>query len=290
MIYSMTGYGRAERRQGSKLVKVELRSLNSKQTDVRLRLSANFREHEAELRKYLMERIQRGKLEVSIVLEDEAEIEVCLNERLVASYAEKFKAWQERYDLPKGDLLQAILRLPGVVEQAEEPLKDEDWLLVKKVVDEALEAFIAFRQIEGRAMEKDFRLHVENILQLLERVKPFEEERIQRVRQRLKQNLDAYLGRENVDENRFEQEVIFYLEKMDINEEKVRLAKHCNHFIEALEADVLQKGRKLGFIAQEMGREINTLGAKAYSSDIQRLVVQMKDELEKIKEQLANVV
>ncbi len=286
----MTGYGRAEHRQGSKVVTVELRSLNSKQTDIRLRLSANFREYEADLRKYLMKRVQRGKLEVSINLQDEERTAVRLDEQLLAAYAAQLKAWQQQYDLPQGDLLQAILRLPGVVEQTEEPLDEEDWKLVMTTVDEALKGFVAFRQMEGKAMEEDFLLRIHNIRQLLKKIEPFEKERIQRVRQRLSQNLDAYLGRENVDENRFEQEVIFYLEKMDFNEEKVRLAQHCEHFVEVLRADTMQKGRKLGFIVQEMGREINTLGAKAYSSDIQRLVVQMKDELEKIKEQIANVV
>ncbi len=290
MIYSMTGYGRAEHRRGSKLVKVELRSLNSKQTDIRLRLSANFQEREMELRKYLMERIQRGKLDVHIALEDEEQIAINLDERAVAVYADKLRAWQEQYHLPQGDLLQAILRIPGVIEQTEQILGEEDWGLVKQAVDAALEHFMAFRQMEGKAMYEDFRLRVENILRLLKELEPFEQDRILKVRQRLQQSLDAYLGREKVDENRFEQEVIFYLEKMDINEEKVRLAQHCRHFLQELEAEAYQKGRKLAFIVQEMGREINTLGAKAYSSEIQRLVVQMKDELEKIKEQVANVV
>ena len=290
MIYSMTGYGRAEHREGSKLVKVELRSLNSKQTDIRLRLSANFQEREMELRKYLMERIQRGKLDVYVILQDEEQMPINLDERALAVYADKLKAWQEQYHLPQGDLLQAILRIPGVIEQTEYCLSEEDWSLVRQTVDAALERFMAFRQTEGKAMYEDFRLRVKNILGLLKELEPFEQNRINKVRQRLQHNLEAYLGREKVDENRFEQEVIFYLEKMDINEEKVRLTEHCRHFLEELEAEVLQKGRKLAFIVQEMGREINTLGAKAYSSDIQRLVVQMKDELEKVKEQVANVV
>ena len=290
MIYSMTGYGRAELCRGSKTVRVELRSLNSKQTDLRLRLSANFQEREAILRKHLLERLQRGKLEVSIQLKDQETASVGLNEHMLAAYAERLQAWQEAYHLPKGDILQAILRLPGVVEQAETLLEEGDWELVMDAVNLAIEQFIAFRQMEGKALEEDFLLRVSNIRSLLEQVAPFEAERIERVRKRLMQNLDAYLGRENVDENRFEQEVIFYLEKMDITEEKVRLAQHCDHFLDALRAEETQKGRKLGFIVQEMGREINTLGAKAYSSDIQRLVVQMKDELEKIKEQIANVL
>ncbi len=286
----MTGYGRAELTKDSKTVRVEIRSLNSKQSDLRLRLSANFQEREAVLRKYLLERLERGKLEVSIQLQNQENIAVGLNELMLAAYAEKLKAWQELYHLPKGDLLQAILRLPGVVEQVETLLTEEDWDLIMDTVNKAMERFIAFRQMEGRALEEDFLLRVKNIKELLERVAPFEAERIERVRKRLRQNLEAYLGRENVDENRFEQEVIFYLEKMDITEEKVRLAQHCDHFLEALKTGETQKGRKLGFIVQEMGREINTLGAKAYSSDIQRLVVQMKDELEKIKEQVANVL
>jgi uncharacterized protein (TIGR00255 family) len=162
--------------------------------------------------------------------------------------------------------------------------------LVRKALDEALTNFGQFRKSEGAAMEKDLRFRIENIVTALKEVNPFEEGRVTRLRNRLKQNLEEFLGKDNVDENRFEQEVLFYLEKIDITEEKVRLGQHCKYFLEQLDTKATQKGRKLSFISQEMGREINTLGAKAYSSDIQKFVVQMKDELEKIKEQVANAV
>jgi len=175
-----------------------------------------------------------------------------------------------------------------VVGSNSDVLNNEEWLVVQKTIEEAVKNFDAFRLVEGASIESDMRMRIGIIQDNLEKIKPFEDERVVKLRHRLFQNLEEYLGKEKIDENRFEQEIMYYLEKMDITEEKVRLSQHCLFFLEELDQKHTQKGRKLSFISQEIGREINTLGAKAYSPDIQRLVVAMKDELEKIKEQVAN--
>lgn len=191
---------------------------------------------------------------------------------------------------PKGDLIPAILRIPNVVATEADEIEEEEWENVMKTVHSAVGSFEKFRASEGQAMEDDMRARVKIIREHLSQLNPYEDERVTRLRLRLSQNLEEYLSKEKIDENRFEQEIIFYLEKMDVTEEKVRLEQHCIYFAEEMDKNYSQKGRKLSFISQEMGREINTLGAKAYSSDIQKLVVIMKDELEKIKEQIANLV
>lgn len=186
--------------------------------------------------------------------------------------------------------MMAILRLPNIVATDGEEIDEQEWETVMQTLQTTLNHFENFRLSEGKAMEDDMRMRVKVIQDHLSLLDPFETERVTRLRQRLHQNLEEYLGKEKIDENRFEQEIIFYLEKIDITEEKVRLGQHCIYFLEELDKKYAQKGRKLSFISQEMGREINTLGAKAYSSEIQKLVVGMKDELEKIKEQVANSV
>jgi len=188
------------------------------------------------------------------------------------------------------DLLQAILRIPNVVSAAVGEVDEEEWAVVCQTMTHALDQFKAFRRQEGKVLEADLRLRVANILLLLTEVTPFEKDRFVRMRERMRNNLEENFGKENLDTNRFEQEILFYLEKMDITEEKVRLEQHCKYFIEQVDNKQQSAGRTLNFISQEIGREINTLGAKAYDADIQRIVVQMKDELEKIKEQLANVL
>ncbi|MEL7019982.1 MAG: DUF1732 domain-containing protein, partial [Bacteroidota bacterium] len=202
----------------------------------------------------------------------------------------ELKQLTEELDLPQNDIVQAIMRIPNVVSAAHESITSEEWAIVEDALNDALDKFTAFRHTEGQAMETDLSLRVNNIADLLQQLHPYEKERVVRLRQRLKQSLEEHLNKDKIDENRFEQEVLFYLEKMDVTEEKVRLEQHCKYFLEVLQKKNTQKGRKLSFISQEMGREINTLGAKAYSSEIQRIVVQMKDELEKVKEQVANCV
>lgn len=291
MLLSMTGYGRGTVTQNGKTITLELRSLNSKFTDIRFKIPHNYKEKEAELRKVITERAQRGKLDVSIDVKSlSGDEDFGLNIPLFKRYFNELSALSTELNIDHGDIVQSILRIQNVVGGAENSIAPEEWQLVRNALDEALNNFDSFRKSEGDAMENDLRKRIGHILEALKKVNPFEEGRVTRLRNRLKQNLEEFLGKENVDENRFEQEVLFYLEKIDITEEKVRLEQHCKYFLEQLDAKTIQKGRKLSFISQEMGREINTLGAKAYSSDIQRLVVQMKDELEKIKEQVANSV
>ena len=291
MLLSMTGYGRSTKTFGSKTISVELRSLNSKFTDMRLKVPSNFREKEHELRKFIMEKVERGKIDLSIDVKSLAGDDgFGLNVPLFKKYHETLAAIADEMGSGKDGIAAAILRIPNVVVSQEDDIDENEWKHIKAAIDESLSKFNDFRKAEGGAMEEDLRLRVTNIRNSLTDVDPFESGRVDRLRSRLKQNLEEFMGKENVDENRFEQEVLFYLEKIDITEEKVRLEQHCNFFLEQLDSKSTSKGRKLSFISQEMGREINTLGAKAYSADIQRIVVSMKDDLEKIKEQVANSV
>lgn len=291
MLLSMTGYGRATRTFRNKTMMVEIRSLNSKFNDLRIKIPQHYREHETTLRRIVTESTQRGKVDLNIELKSlQGDEDFGLNKPLFRRYYQELSTMGKDLGIQQGDLFQAILRIPNVVASGLETIDDEEWQALLDTLDEALENFYKFRLNEGDALEKDLVERVEVILNLLQQVPPFELERIEKLRQRLYQNLEDYLGKENIDENRFEQEILFYLEKMDINEEKVRLEQHCRFFLEEIEKKAKSKGRKLSFISQEIGREINTLGAKAYSSEIQRLVVGMKDELEKIKEQVANIV
>lgn len=270
---------------------VEIRSLNSKYSDLRIKIPQHYREHETELRRIVTDSSQRGKIDLNIELKSlQGDEEFGLNKPLFRRYYEELSQMGKELGMDQGDLYQAILRIPNVVSSGLESIDEAEWKALLDTLNEALDNFKKFRTSEGDAMAKDLQLRINTILELLQQIAPFETERVEKLRQRLHQNLSDYLGKENIDENRFEQEILFYLEKMDINEEKVRLEQHCRFFLEEMEKKAKSKGRKLSFIGQEIGREINTLGAKAYSSDIQRLVVGMKDELEKIKEQVANIV
>lgn len=291
MLLSMTGYGRASQTWQDKTFTVELRSLNSKYTDLRLRCPQNLREKEAELRKKVTDFAIRGKLEMLIEMDSQAgDEQFGLNEPLFRRYFTRLQALAQEFEYEDQTLMSAILRLPNVAAASDGDLSKEEWKALSNTVEQALENFQAFRRQEGAATAKDLEARILKIQELLQDVSPHEDNRIQAIRDRLYRSLEDKLGKDRIDENRFEQEVIFYLEKMDINEEKMRLQQHCTYFLEILSNDKLAKGRKLSFISQEIGREINTLGAKAYSSTIQRLVVSMKDELEKIKEQTANIV
>jgi uncharacterized protein (TIGR00255 family) len=289
MLLSMTGYGRVEKAFHNKRISIELRSLNSKFTDIRIKSPQYYREKEIEFRRILNDRLERGKIEFSLdIVSMEDEGNSVINNSLFKSYYRQLRQLMQELDIPSGDILQAILRLPDVVSGPTEGPDPEEWAIVCQGIEEVTTSFDLFRKDEGKVIEKDLRLRIHNILDGLQLIPALEEERISRTRSRIYQSLEEYLGKENIDESRFEQEILFYLEKMDISEEKSRLAQHCNYFLDELDAHVTQKGRKLAFISQEIGREINTLGAKSYSSEIQRIVVEMKDELEKIKEQVAN--
>lgn len=291
MLLSMTGYGRANKTHAHKTITIEIRALNSKMTDLRIKMPQAYRQKEADLRKIVMNNITRGKIEINIdVTSVSGDDEFGLNRPLFAKYYKELSLLSDELNADKGQLMAAILRIPNVVSEQTSDITDDEWTALDNTLKEALTAFSQYRATEGESLHVELTKRITNIAQLLKDVDIDETARIEKIRTRLKQNLEDYLGKENVDENRFEQEIIFYLEKMDITEEKVRLEQHCKYFEEVMQSDMDAKGRKLAFISQEIGREINTLGAKAYSSTIQRIVVNMKDELEKIKEQVANLV
>ncbi len=291
MILSMTGFGSASRQWNGKTITIEIRSLNSKATDVKVRMPQRYRELEINMRKTILQEAQRGKIEVNVdCINTEGGQDYSINKALFKSYYKDLQELGSELNIPKGDYISGILRIQGVVDVPKDGISDEEKNILEEILEEALGKFTAFRTSEGKAMENDFRQRVGNIAGLLEKIEPFEKERVDKIRQRMGQALEDSLAKENVDQNRFEQELIYYMEKLDINEEKVRLKQHCEYFITQVENDNTQIGRTLNFIGQEMGREINTLGSKAHSSDIQHMVVKMKDELEKIKEQSANIL
>lgn len=289
MIRSLTGFGRAEGVVKEKKVSVEVRSLNSRQMDLLLKLPSSYREKEAELRQWAGERIVRGKSELAVYAETlHAQKRTSFDPELVAGYYQELKALSARVDPNAAtDLMGIVLRLPDVALTARETLDEAEWSGVMVLIAQAMHAFDAFRASEGARMHDDLLQRTKHISTLLEEVDLLDRDRAVRTRDKLEARLKELTV--SVDRDRFEQELIYYLEKLDFNEEKVRLRSHCELFTQSLDADE-QQGRKLGFIAQEMGREINTLGSKANDAAIQRLVVMMKDELEKIKEQLPNVL
>lgn len=287
----MTGYGRAHGAFGDKTISAELRALNSKMTDIKLRLPGDYKEKEVEIRKMISDHAERGKIDFSLDIQNaDGAASVSLNEGLFKGYYNALTKLADDLKMERGDIMQTILRIPNVVAATTGEIDEDEWVVISETISRALEALHHFRKQEGKALEADLRLRVTNIMLLLTEVTPYERERFTRMRERLRNNMEDGFGKENLDTNRFEQEILYYLEKMDVTEEKVRLEQHCKYFIEQIDNNNQSAGRTLNFISQEMGREINTLGAKAYDSDIQRLIVQMKDELEKIKEQLANVL
>ncbi len=291
MLLSMTGFGRAIQSFDSKNISVELRSLNSKFTDVRLKLPQNYKEKEQEIKKLVMDRAERGKIDVNIEIQAiTGDEQFSLNIPLFRKYVKELKTIADEEQIPSSDLITAVMRLPNVVTPIEEALDEAEWKTVVSTLNEALDKFVAFREQEGKSLAEDMSTRIVNIKGNLEQIAPFETNRVVKIKEKMLRHLEEFVGKKNVDQNRYEQEVLFYLEKIDINEEKVRLAQHCDYFLEQLRDDNTAKGRKLSFISQEIGREINTLGSKAYSSEIQRFVVNMKNELEKVKEQVANSV
>ncbi len=291
MLLSMTGFGRAIQSFDSKSVTVELRSLNSKFTDVRLKIPQNYKEKEQEIKKIILDRAERGKVDVNIEIQAVTGAEqFSLNTPLFKKYIKEIKQLAKEDEIPLGDIIPAVLRLPNVVMPGIADLDEKEWAVVLSTLQEALDKFTAFRTQEGEVLQSDMTARIHSIKANLEKIEPHEKQRIIKIKEKMMRSLEEFMGKKNVDKNRYEQEVLFYLEKIDINEEKVRLSQHCDYFLEQLDNDKTAKGRKLSFISQEIGREINTLGSKAYSSDIQRHVVNMKDELEKIKEQIANSV
>jgi uncharacterized protein (TIGR00255 family) len=291
MIKSMTGFGKAEFEVNNKKITIEIKSLNSKQIDINTRTPALYREKDIIIRKELSEKLARGKVDFNIYVEnlgDESNSKI--NEPIVKSYFEQLSKISSDLDLAiDHTTLQASMRLPDVVKTEYETLDESEWGTIFENIQKALTDINGFRVQEGQALLTDITGNVNSIQSLLAEIEPFEGLRIEAVRARLTENLDKVKLNTNVDQNRFEQELIFYLEKLDINEEKVRLTNHCEYFLETI-AQPVPTGKKLGFISQELGREINTIGSKANETNIQRIVVQMKDHLERIKEQLLNVL
>lgn len=286
MIHSMTGYGKAVAESADKKITIEVRSLNSKNLDLNVRIPFVYKEKELEIRKIISEKLQRGKVDFSILIETtSANKNQQINPVIIQAYIDEFK--QIVPEASDAELLAIVMRLPDVMTYAENTLEDEEWQMTFETIDEAIRNLNEFRFAEGEVLQQDFIQRIGNIEQLLAEVEPFENERIQVLKERFLKNLEE-LGAE-YDENRYEQELIYYIEKLDITEEKVRLAQHCKYFIETLQTDE-SEGKKLGFICQEIGREINTLGSKSNHSGLQKIVVQMKDELEKIKEQILNIL
>ena len=295
MIKSMTGFGKSILEMDAKKLTVEIKSLNSKQLDINTRIAGPFREKELEIRAELSRAIERGKVDFSIYVDNNGDMAgMAINKPLVRKYYSDLRELANELNEPENlALLPVIARMPDVIKAEREELDETEWQQVNIAIHEALAQFDAFRLQEGALLEKDMVKRVALILKLLQEVEPFEKRRIMMLRERMMRNQAEYreanTNTEKFDENRFEQELFYFLEKLDITEEKVRLRKHCDYFGETL-ADPASNGRKLGFIMQEIGREINTLGSKANDADIQKIVVQMKDELEKIKEQLANIL
>ncbi|MDR1273752.1 MAG: YicC family protein [Odoribacteraceae bacterium] len=289
MIKSMTGFGKATVATGDKKMVIEIKSLNSKTLDASLRLPPSYKEKELEIRALVKQRLERGKIDLSIH-DDAGERDVALNQPLLAAYFRQLLDVAAALDVApdKGELLQAALRFPDVMQARAAEAGDEEWQALRRGLDEALDCLDDFRRREGEALVEDILRRVALIESLAAEVPRFEGQRVEVVRQRLRDKLEEWSAA-GVDENRLEQELIYYIEKFDITEEKTRLAQHCRYFVDTAR-DEEAPGRKLGFIAQEIGREINTLGSKANDHDIQKLVVRMKDELEKIKEQTLNLL
>ena len=287
----MTGYGKAECLLAVKKLTIEIRSLNSKQLDTNTRLPSLYKEKELDIRQLIASELDRVKVECSFHYELSGDAApVVINEPVVKAYYEQLYKISGELGLETSlELLSTVMRMPDTLRTEKADLDAEEWHAVMASLKEALNQVNEFRIQEGRSMDQDLRQRVDAISRKLVLLEPFEQERIEQVRERIEKNLEELGLKESVDENRFEQELIYYMEKLDISEEKVRLANHCKYFLETME-DEGTAGKKLGFITQEMGREINTLGSKANHKEIQKLVVEMKDELERIKEQVLNIL
>ncbi|MBS7333043.1 MAG: YicC family protein [Weeksellaceae bacterium] len=282
----MTGYGKSVLELPEKKITIEVRSLNSKTLDLNTRIPSFYREKELEVRNIISEKIQRGKVDFAMQVElNPAARTQKLNYDLIKQYITDFK--QITPEISDADLLPVVMRMPDVMSYSQDDLSEDEWSSIRTTILEAIEALNQYRIDEGNVLKKELVGYVENILNLLSQVEPFEGERINTIKERFGKKLEDL--KVEIDQNRYEQEMIYFLEKLDITEEKVRLKNNCEYFIQQLNEDG-SNGKKLGFISQEIGREINTLGSKSNHAEMQKIVVQMKDELEKIKEQSLNVL
>ncbi len=289
MIQSMTGYGKAELNLTNANFTIEVRSLNSKQIDANVKMSSVYRDKEIGLRKLLSEKLQRGKIELSIWREkSESNSKYTLDTEMIKEYFTQIEEITNILNLNNKDMISSILKMPEVLVKGDEKADDNEWLEIQKGVDIAIANILQFRLDEGRKLETDITTRINTLTRLLVEVAPFANNRIEKIKNTLTDKL-AEIDTKNIDENRFQQELIYYLEKQDITEEQVRLDAHLDYFIETMKMES-PNGKKLGFIGQEIGREINTIGSKSSDAGMQKIVVQMKDELEKIKEQLLNIL
>jgi uncharacterized protein (TIGR00255 family) len=288
MIKSMTGFGKHTEELPNQKITFEIKSLNSKQLDLTLKIPAQFREKELELRTMLSPILQRGKAEGTLFFETQNKQSFsAINKPILEQYLLELKTISKEQNL-SSDVLRIAMKMPDVLNSETSEIDEKIWESVKNTVMKAIVRFDEFRLHEGQILETDFRMRITQIQALLKKVETFEKSRISTIKERLKNNLEKWLEPSNVDQNRFEQELFYYLEKLDITEEKLRLEKHCTYFLDTLNEEF--SGKKLSFVTQEIGREINTIGSKANDVDIQKIVVEMKDELEKIKEQLNNIL
>ena len=299
MIYSMTGYGKAENQvANNKKLVVEIRSLNSKSMDLSVRIAPQLRSKELDIRTLIAQRLERGKIDLSIYYQDAAQGEntatfAPINREAFTYYYKELSALQHELGIPSQDLVATIMRMPDVTKlQDQSDITDEEWAIVLQTIEAAVAQFNAFREQEGASLYRMFCEKLDAIAALLSDVEPYEQGRVEKIKSRIEANLEQLSAatQQAIDRNRLEQEMIFYLEKLDITEEKVRLTNHLRYFRETMDNEGSGVGKKLGFIAQEMGREINTLGSKSNQSEMQIIVVKMKDILEQIKEQVLNVL
>ena len=291
MIQSMTGYGKAVVTFNEKKINVEIKSLNSKQLDLNTRVAPLYREKEMEIRQMISAALLRGKVDFSLWIEKDAAVDATpINAALVENYYQQMKAISAATGIPEpSDWYYTILRLPDVTTKTDvEELSEEEWTVVRKAIEEAIAHLVAFRKQEGAALQKKFEEKIDNIGRLLESIEPYEKSRVEKIRAKIVEGLKN-IPEVDYDKNRMEQELIYYIEKLDISEEKQRLANHLKYFRDTMNEEAGQ-GKKLGFIAQEMGREINTTGSKSNQAEMQNIVVMMKDELEQIKEQVLNAL
>ncbi|MDD4993721.1 MAG: YicC family protein [Paludibacter sp.] len=291
MVQSMTGFGKAACEYGNKKIVVEIKSLNSKQLDVSTRISGLYREKDIEIRNELSQKLERGKIDLSLYVDNSGKESVTqINQSVVESYYQQIKTLSDNIgiDVP-ANWFDVLLRLPDTMKTEAVELDENEWVEIKKTIGLAIDQLTNFRIQEGKSLENVFNTKIAHIGDLLIETAPFEAERVEKIKARLEENLQALSDKIDYDKNRLEQELIFYIEKLDVNEEKVRLRNHLDYFIETMQHEK-SPGKKLGFIAQEIGREINTLGSKANNSEMQKIVVLMKDDLEQIKEQVLNVL
>lgn len=291
MLKSMTGYGRAEISLGDRVITADIKSLNGKQMEINMKLPGSLKAFEFDIRRLLQQQLMRGTLDLTVSVKQNGSTKpVTINNDLARQYYLSISSLARDLGLPETDLLGALLKLPDVVNPASEQISDEEWKEIRDVIRLAVEDLDKHRLDEGGMLEKELVLRIEGILVYQEKITIQEPLRREKVRQKLESLLNEFVGKDQVDGNRLEQELVYYIEKMDIAEEQVRLVNHCRYFRDLLNDSDPAKGKKLGFVLQEIGREINTLGSKANDASIQQWVVMMKDELEKAKEQVLNVL